>query len=113
MFSRITEQVLNFAVRTVFVFLMSVEYLGINGLFVNILSFLSLAELGTCSAMLYLLYKHVAENNIPQIQIYMHTYRNIYRIIGCIVLIVGFALMPFLSFFIADMPDIPERLEVI
>ncbi|MBQ7522033.1 MAG: hypothetical protein IJU14_04040 [Clostridia bacterium] len=113
MFSKITEQVLNFAVRTVFVFLMSVEYLGINGLFVNILSFLSLAELGTGSAMLYLLYKPVAENNIPQIQIYMHTYRNIYRIIGCVVLVIGLALMPFLSFFIADMPDIPESLEVI
>ncbi len=113
MFSKIIEQVLNFAVRTVFVYQMSVEYLGVNGLFVNILSFLSLAELGTGSAMLYLLYKPVAENNISQIQIYMNAYRRIYRVIGCVVLIIGLSLMPFLSFFIADMPHIPESLEVI
>lgn len=113
MVSKFTEQLLNFVVRTIFIKCLSVEYLGINGLFSNILSFLSLAELGVGSAIVYLLYKPIADNDVKQIKMYMRAYKQMYRIIGVVVFTIGIALTPFLDFFITERPDIPENLEFI
>ena len=44
--SQILVLLLGFAGRTIFIHYLSVEYLGINGLFSNILTILSLADLG-------------------------------------------------------------------
>ena len=49
--AKFCEQIATFVVRTIFIKTLSVNYLGINGLFNNILSFLSLAELGVGSAI--------------------------------------------------------------
>ena len=113
MVSKFVEQLMNFVVRTVFIKTLSVEYLGINGLFSNILTFLGMAELGVGSAIIYLMYKPIAENNTDQIKMYMNVYKKLYRIIGTVVLIIGLSLTPFLDFFIAERPDIPENLEFI
>ena len=53
--------VASFAARTVFVRMLSAEYLGVDGLFSNILNMLSLAELGLGSAVAYSLYRPVAQ----------------------------------------------------
>lgn len=110
---RFIEQGLSFVVRTVFIKTLATEYLGINGLFTNILSFLSLAELGVGSAILYLMYKPIANNDNAQIKIYMSVYRKIYMFLGCIVFLIGISLIPFLDFFIKERPEIPESLELI
>lgn len=97
--------VLSFINRTIFVRTLSTEYLGLNGFFTNILSFLSLAELGIGSALNYTLYKPIKENNIEQIKSIMHLYKNLYTCIGIIVIAVGLSITPFLSFFINGMPE--------
>lgn len=96
--------VLNFAVRTIFIRTLSTEYLGLNGLFTNILSFLSLAELGVGSAITFCLYKPIAEQNEEEISILMNLFKRAYIIVGAVVLIVGIGLTPFLHLFIAEMP---------
>lgn len=53
---QIVNELMSFVVRTVFIKMLAVEYLGVNGLFTNILSFLSLAELGVGSALVFSMY---------------------------------------------------------
>lgn len=106
-------QALSFIVRTIFIRVLSTEYLGINGLFTNILQMLSLAELGVNAALIYSMYKPMAEKDENAISMYMGLYKRIYRVIGAAVLAIGVLLMPFLDFFISARPEIPENLELI
>lgn len=110
--SQFATQLMSFVVRTVFIRTLSIEYLGINGLFTNILTVLSLAELGVGSALIYSMYKPMAKNDVNQIKIYMNLYKKIYRIIGVAVLAIGLSLIPFLDFFMAERRSI-EHLQLI
>ena len=49
----IVNTILGFICRMVFVKCLAADYLGVNGLFTNILSMLSLAELGIGGAIIY------------------------------------------------------------
>ncbi len=97
-----------FFTRRIFVAVLTQEYLGLNGTFSNILTMLSLAELGVGSAITYSLYKPLAENDREQIAALMALYRRIYRGIGLVVALLGCALAPFLSVLVRDLPDIPH-----
>ena len=103
----------SFVCRMIFVRCLSVEYLGINGLFSNILSMLSLSELGIGTAMGYALYRPVAEGNEQKIASYMKLYGTAYRVIGLIVASCGVALLPFLPVLVSETPDIPENLTLL
>lgn len=76
------------------------EYLGINGVFTNIIAFMSLTELGIGSAIVFALYKPLAENDTKLINIIMRFYKNAYRIIAIVVFIIGLIIIPFLHFFV-------------
>ncbi len=101
-----------FLVRTVFVKTLSAEYLGVNGLFTNIISILSLADLGIGIAIPYTLYKPLADHDTRKINIFMNFYAKIYTIIGFIVLIIGISITPFLDFFIKEQTSV-ENLQII
>ena len=81
--------VIGFVCRIVFVRMLSAEYLGISGLFTNILSMLSLAELGISSAITFALYKPIAEGDEEKISSIMRFYRMAYMAIGIVIAIVG------------------------
>ena len=89
--------VLGLACRMVFTRVFTAEYLGVNGLFTNILNMLSLAELGIANAIVYALYKPLAENDKPKIASLVRYYGKCYRIIAVVVLVLGLAVMPFLN----------------
>ena len=89
-----------FVVRTVFISTLGKSYLGINGLFSNILSMLSLAELGIGSAILFKLYEPIAKNDYTRIQILMQFYKTVYRFIGFVILVIGIFLVPFLPYLV-------------
>lgn len=99
---------ISFVSRMIFVRSLSAEYLGLNGLFTNILSILSLAELGVGAAINYSLYKPLAEKEIYKIKALMGLYKKAYYSIGIIIAVVGTALVPFLGYLIKDMPDVPH-----
>ena len=105
---QIAKQILEFGVRTVFIALLPIEYLGVNGLFTNILTCMSLAELGVGSALVYSMYKPMAEGDHETLKTYMNAYKNIYRVIGIVVLSIGIILLPFLDFFVSGDTDIPN-----
>lgn len=104
--SQIVSLIFNFAVRTIFVKYLSEEYLGINGLFTNILSILSLAELGFGSAIVYSLYKPLVENDTKKIQAIMNFYKKVYSYIGIIIGVVGLCIIPFMDYIIKDKPNV-------
>lgn len=102
--------VLGFVCRIVFVQCLSADYLGVNGLFTNILTMFSLAELGVGSAVVYALYKPLAENDEARIASLMRLYAKAYRTIGLLIGAVGLALMPFLNVIIREQPNISESI---
>ena len=105
--------IMGYICRMVFVRCLSAEYLGVNGLFTNILSMLSLAELGIGGAIGFALYKPLAEDDRDKIATLMRFYGKAYRIIGCVVAVVGLLMMPFLNIIITNQPDIRENLYAI
>lgn len=104
--NQILTVIMDFIVKTIFIAILGSEYLGINGLFSNIITLLSLADLGIGIAIPYSLYKPLAEGDTKKIQGLMNYYKKIYNIIGIVVLAIGLSLTPFLNFIIKDMPDI-------
>lgn len=102
--------VIGFICRMVFTRCLSADYLGVNGLFTNVLTMLSLAELGVGSAIVYALYKPLAEHDEAKIASLMKVYEKAYRFIGLVVAGVGLSLMPFLNVIIQEQPDISESI---
>lgn len=113
LFGKIFNCILGLVSRSVFIHVLSTEYLGVNGLFENILYLLSFAELGFGNAIIYNMYKPVAEDNKEKVKDLMYLYKKVYFIIGLIILGIGLALIPFLDIIITDAPNIKESLVVI
>ncbi len=113
LFAEVTTLILGFFVRSVFVKTLAEDYLGVNGLFTNILQVLSFAELGIGNAIVFSLYKPIREKDGERIRQYVAFYRTAYRIIGVTVAALGLLLIPFLNLIIVDKPDIPDNLIVI
>lgn len=91
---------LQFISRVIFTRFFEVSYLGITGLFTNIMTILSLAELGMETAMTYSLYRPIAENDINQIKRLISFFKKIYCVIGGIVFLLGVMLIPFLHYIV-------------
>lgn len=100
--AQLVTLVMNFVSRSVFINTLGENYLGISDLFSNILSLLSLAELGVGTAILYRLYEPLAQDNKPRVQAWMHFYKQAYRVIGLIIAGIGLCLIPFLPYIIND-----------
>lgn len=100
--SQIIVLVVNFVVRIFFIKYLGETYLGVNGLFSNILSVLSLAEMGFGTAMTYNLYKPLSNNDEDKILSLMKFYARVYQYIGIFVGIAGLLILPFLTMIIND-----------
>ena len=99
-----------FIMRTALIYFLGVEYLGLNSLFTSILQVLNLAELGVGSAMVYSMYKPIVEDDATRICALMKLYRLYYRVIGCVIAIVGVCLIPFIPYLIKS--DLPSELNI-
>lgn len=104
--------ILNFVYRTIFIKVLAIEYLGLNGLFTDILSLLSLAELGIGSSIAFRLYKPIKDDNIFEVASLMNFYRNIYRYIALVVIVVGLIIMPLLPYLIKDSSELPADINL-
>lgn len=102
----LVSNMLSFVSRTVFISILGTSYLGVNGLLANVLSMLSLAELGIGTAINFSLYKPIADNDEKKISILMNFYKVAYRWIGLLVFGVGLILMLFLDVIIKDPGDV-------
>ena len=100
--AQFTVLVLSFVSRRLFVNYLSIEYLGINGLYTNVLSMLSLAELGLGCVVSFSLYKPVAEGDQVLIRTLVWYFKWLYRIIAIVVSAAGIALIPFLKYIVTS-----------
>lgn len=98
--------ILNFITRTIFIKTLGEQFLGLNGLFTNILSILSLAELGIGTAMLYSMYKPIAENDERKLAALIGYYKVLYRRIAIILLVVGLCIIPLLPYIVNLQEDV-------
>ncbi|MCI8344421.1 MAG: oligosaccharide flippase family protein [Clostridia bacterium] len=107
---RVILILLPFMVRTIIIYTIGIEYVGLNSLFSTILQVLSLAELGVGSALTYSMYKPIAEKDREKLCAILNMYKKIYRTIGIIILVVGICIMPFIPKLING--DIPENINI-
>ena len=105
--------IISFLARIVFIKILGTQYLGLNGLFTNILTMLSLAELGIGEAITFSLYKPLAENDEEKTQMLMQFYKKVYITIGIVILTLGIAITPFLRYIITETPNIHENINLI
>lgn len=96
------NMLLSFVTRTIFIQCLAKEYLGVNGLFSNIISLLSLAELGAGGAFVSLLYKPIAQKKTDDICLVMVSFRKAYRTIAVAIGVIGFSLTPFLDSIVGE-----------
>lgn len=101
---------IQFVGRSVFIYVLGKEYLGVNGLFTNILTMLSFAELGIGSAMIFSMYKPLSIGDTEKLKSIMALYRKAYCIIGLAVAGIGLCVIPFLDVIVGETPDIPENI---
>lgn len=102
--------IIPFIMRTVMIYVMGVQYLGLNSLFMSVLQVLSLAELGVGSAMVFSMYKPIAEDDKDTICALMKLYKIYYRVIGAVIAIIGLALTPAIPHLVKS--DMPSELNI-
>lgn len=108
--NKILTLIFPFIIQTVVIRALGVEYGGLRGLFTSILQMLSLAELGFGSAVVFSMYKPIAEDDTATISALLNLYKKVYRVIGWIILFIGAAITPFLTYLIKD--DYPSDINI-
>lgn len=107
---KITQIILPFISRTAIIYILGMKYLGLSSLFTSILSVLNMAELGVGSAMVFSMYKPIAEDDKSKVCALMSLYRLYYRVIGLIIAVIGIALVPFIPKLIKG--DVPPDINI-
>lgn len=109
----VIQIILGFFTRRYFIYYFGTEYLGLNSLFSNILSILSLAELGFGTAIVFSMYKPMAEEDTEKVSELLNFYKKCYTIIGFIVIALGFCVLPFMSYFKSKAPNVDVDLYLV
>lgn len=99
--------ILSFVSRTVFIHTLGSEYLGLNGIFSDVLTLLSMADLGFNTAMAYTFYKPLANNDQQKLTSLVAFYKKVYNVIAIAVTVLGVLCIPFLKLIVNTEKDIP------
>ena len=110
--SQLIHLLVGFLLRIVFTHTLSKDYVGVNGLFLDIIFILSLSELGVGTAITYALYRPIEEGDIEKQKSLMRLFRKFYHMVAAIVLGLGLLLIPFMDIIIKDPPNV-EHLTII
>lgn len=110
LFNKLILIVFPFIIRTFIIKKLGMEYSGLDNLFTSILQVLNLSELGFSSAVVYCMYKPLADNNVEEVNALYGFVKHAYTIVGFLVLGIGIILLPFLHLFISG--DIPRDINI-
>ena len=102
MSTKILAIVFGFFARMVFTHTLSMEYVGVNGLFTNILGALNFADLGIGTALVYTMYEPVAKGDVSKQKALMKLYDRMYRIIALVVFVIGALMFPIIRVLVHD-----------
>ncbi len=103
----------NFLMKTILIKNLGIQYTGVSALFTDILTVLSVAELGFSTAVSYALYRPLYEKDDIQIAKLMRLYQKIYRIVFSVIIAAGIICLIFLKYIVKDVPDIKENIHII
>ena len=107
---RMSGMLIPFVCKAAIIRNFGINYLGLNSLFTSIISTLNLAELGFSSAVVFFMYKEIAEENSEKVCALLNYFKQVYRVVGTVVLTLGLALLPFLKYLIKK--DVPEDINI-
>ena len=110
--AKMIMMLLPFAIRSVMIYTLGNLYLGMDSLFSSVLNMLSLSELGFSAAIVYAMYKPVAQQDDQKVRALLTFYKRIYRIVGCVILGLGLALLPNIKMFIAEGTAYPQDINI-
>lgn len=108
--NKIIVMIFPFIIRTVILYHLSEEYLGLSSLFTSILQVLNIAELGFSHAIVYNMYKPIADKNYDLVGAYLNYFKKIYLRVGLIIFGFGIVILPFLKFLISG--TYPEEINL-
>lgn len=104
--SKVIVMFMPFLTRVIIIRVMGAAYLGLDSLFSSILQVLSITEMGFSTAVVYSMYKPIAENDYETLGAILHFFKKVYRVIGVVIFTVGICIMPFLSHLINADSDV-------
>lgn len=107
---KIYQLIVPFIMRTVVVYFLGIQYLGLNSLFYSVLQVLNMAELGVSGAITFSMYRPIAEDDTETICSLMRLYKIYYRIIGTVILVIGLCVIPFLTVLISN--EVPDGINI-
>lgn len=107
---KVYQMLVPFIIRTIMIYTLGMQYLGLSSLFTSVLQVLNLAELGVGNAMVYSMYQPIAMDDKKKICALMKLYKIYYRIIGIVICVVGILLTPLIPKLISG--EIPEDINV-
>ena len=110
LFNKLIMMIMPFVIRSIINLILGSQYLGLSSLFSSIIQVLSLTELGFSSAMVYHMYKPIADNDQKQINALLNLYKSAYRIIGIAILALGGIIMAFFPFLVKG--SYPEGINI-
>lgn len=99
---KIMTLVLSLLSRYVFVFFLSDEHLGIQGLYTNLLSVLSMADFGINAVMIYMLYEPLATQDTKKLAALMQLFRRLYWAIAGVIFLLGALIIPLLPYVVTE-----------
>ena len=103
--AQIVTITLSFVTRTCLVRILGIESVALNGLFTQVIAAISLAEMGTGTAIIYNLYKPLADGDHEKVSQLMNLFRTAYWIIAAATMVIGIILIPWLPYLITDLPS--------
>lgn len=112
-FLMIIQTVFQFVSKSVIVYELGSQILGLTNLFSSIITILNLTEMGFTASIVYFLYKPISDSDYSRICSILNYIKNVYRIVGYAILLLGVILMPFLPIIINRTSEIPCNVYVI
>lgn len=98
--SYLVLMVSTFVTRAIFKRVLGLDYSGVETVFLNIITMLSIVELGIGSGIVYKLYKPIADNDYRKIAVLINFYKKAYKIIAVILGLLGVIMAFFAPYFI-------------
>lgn len=86
------------------------EVNGLNALYISIIGFLSVAELGIGTAITFCMYKPIVDGDTGKVSALYHLFKKVYMTVGIIVFLGGLLLTPFIHYFAKDYEQIHVNL---
>lgn len=86
------------------------DFNGLNSLYISIIGFLSVADLGIETAITFSMYKPIVQNDNNKVAALYRLFKKLYKVICGVILLGGLLVMPFLKYLAKDYANLDVNL---